>query len=122
MHQPINQVRLRGFLVGAAHLFVSRSGQARVAFRLEVWNDDHQPASRKVPAGVDYFSIITFGVHKVLLPQLSDGREVFITGQLRSRDVDLGGKRRSVTEVVAHEIIPLKTRLDAISDHTPEAA
>src|SRR5512143_1674443 len=79
MHQSINQVRLRGFLVGAAHLFVSRSGQARVAFRLEVWNNDHHPAGRKVPAGVDYFSIITFGEHKVLLPQLSYGREVFIT-------------------------------------------
>ncbi len=122
MHQPINQVRLRGFLVGAAHLFVSRSGQARVAFRLEVWNTDQHPASRKVPAGVDYFSIITFGEYQVLLPQLADGREVFITGKLRSRDIDINGKRRSVTEVVAHEIIPLNSRTDALADQPAEAA
>ena len=115
MHKPINQVRLRGFLVGAAHLFVSRSGQARVAFRLEVWHEtplDHP----KVPAGVDYFSVITFGEHKTLLPLLNDGREVFISGYLQSRDIDRDGQRRSVTEIIAHEIIPLTTRTGALRD------
>jgi hypothetical protein len=40
MYQPINQVRLRGFLTEPARLFVSRSGQPRIAFRMEVWIDD----------------------------------------------------------------------------------
>ena len=40
MYQPINQVRLRGFLTEPVRLFVSRSGQPRIAFRMEVWIDD----------------------------------------------------------------------------------
>jgi len=40
MYQPINQVRLRGFLTEPARLFVSRSGQPRIAFRMEVWIAD----------------------------------------------------------------------------------
>ena len=117
MHQPINQVRLRGFLVGAAHLFVSRSGQARVAFRLEVWHEtplDHP----KIPAGVDYFSVITFGEHKTLLPHLNDGREVFVSGYLQSRDVDRDGRKRAVTEIIAREIVLLKTRTGALRDRS----
>jgi hypothetical protein len=39
MYQPISQVRLRGFLTEPARLFVSRSGQPRIAVRMEVWID-----------------------------------------------------------------------------------
>ena len=51
MHQPLNQVRLRGFLTEPARLFVSRSGQPRITFRLEVWIDDADLPPKK-PAGV----------------------------------------------------------------------
>jgi len=115
MYQPINQVRLRGFLTESARLFVSRSGQPRITFRMEVWIDDENLPPKK-PAGVDYFSVVAFGTEFVnLLPQLALEREVTLTGRLRSRDVDTDG-RRVVTEIVAHEIVPLKTRADALSE------
>ena len=88
MYQPINQVRLRGFLTEPARLFVSRSGQPRIAFRMEVWIDDENLPPKK-PAGVDYFSVVAFGTDFVnLLPQLGMEREVTLTGRLRSRDMD----------------------------------
>lgn len=115
MYQPINQVRLRGFLTEPARLFVSRSGQPRITFRMEVWIDDENLPPKK-PAGVDYFSVVAFGVDFVnLLPQLGLEREVTLMGRLRSRDIDTDG-RRVVTEIVAHEIIPLKTRTDAVHE------
>lgn len=113
MYQPINQVRLRGFLTEPARLFVSRSGQPRIAFRMEVWIDDENLPQKK-PAGVDYFSVVAFGTDFVnLLPQLEQEREVTLAGRLRSRDIDTDG-RRVVTEVVAHEIVPMKTRAEAL--------
>jgi single-stranded DNA-binding protein len=115
MYQPINQVRLRGFLTEPARLFVSRSGQPRITFRMEVWIDDENLPPKK-PAGVDYFSVVAFGTEFVnLLPHLALEREVTLAGRLRSRDVDVDG-RRVVTEIVAHEIVPLKTRADALSE------
>ncbi len=115
MYQPINQVRLRGFLTEHARLFVSRSGQPRITFRMEVWIDDENLPPKK-PAGVDYFSVVAFGTDFVnLLPQLGVEREVALAGRLRSRDVDTDG-RRVVTEIVANEIVPLKTRADALCE------
>jgi single-stranded DNA-binding protein len=115
MYQPINQVRLRGFLTESARLFVSRSGQPRVTFRMEVWIDDENLPPKK-PAGVDYFSVVAFGTEFVnLLPQLAPDREIALAGRLRSRDIDAAG-RRVVTEIVAHEIVPLKTRADALGE------
>ena len=64
MYQPINQVRLRGFLTEPARLFVSRSGQPRITFRMEVWIDDANLPPKK-PAGVDYFSVEAFGTDSV---------------------------------------------------------
>jgi hypothetical protein len=79
MYQPINQVRLRGFLTESARLFVSRSGQPRITFRMEVWIDDENLPPKK-PAGVDYFSVVAFGTEFVnLLPHLAPG------GGLRNR-------------------------------------
>ncbi len=113
MYQPINQVRLRGFLTEPARLFVSRSGQPRIAFRMEVWIDDENLPPKK-PAGVDYFSVVAFGTAFLdLLPQLGTEREVTLAGRLRSRDIDIDD-RRVVTEIVAHEIVPLKMRADAV--------
>jgi len=115
MYQPINQVRLRGFLTESARLFVSRSGQPRITFRMEVWIDDENLPPKK-PAGVDYFSVVAFGTEFVnLLPHLALEREVTLAGRLRSRDVDTDG-RRVVTEIVAHEIVPLKTRTNALHE------
>jgi single-stranded DNA-binding protein len=115
MYQPINQVRVRGFLTESARLFVSRSGQPRITFRMEVWIDDESLPSKK-PAGVDYFSVVAFGTQFLgLLSQLASEREVTLTGRLRSRDIDTDG-RRVVTEIVANEIVPLKTRLDAVRE------
>jgi hypothetical protein len=115
MYQPINQVRLRGFLTEPARLFMSRSGQPRITFRMEVWIDDANLPPKK-PAGVDYFSVVAFGTEFVnLLPHLALEREVTLAGRLRSRDVDIDG-RRVVTEIVAHEIVPLKTRTDALCE------
>ncbi len=115
MYQPINQVRLRGFLTEPARLFVSRSGQPRIAFRMEVWIDDENLPPKK-PAGVDYFSVVAFGRDFVdLLSQLGQEREVTLAGRLRSRDIGSDG-RRVVTEIVAHEIVPLKTRADALCE------
>jgi single-stranded DNA-binding protein len=115
MYQPINQVRLRGFLTESARLFVSRSGQPRITFRMEVWIDDENLPPKK-PAGVDYFSVVAFGTEFVnLLPHLALEREVTLAGRLRSRDVDTDG-RRVVTEIVAHEIVPLKTHADALGE------
>ncbi len=115
MYQPINQVRLRGFLTESARLFVSRSGQPRITFRMEVWIDDENLPPKK-PAGVDYFSVVAFGTEFVnLLPHLALEREVTLVGRLRSRDIDIDG-RRVVTEIVAHEIVPLKTRDDAVHE------
>jgi single-stranded DNA-binding protein len=115
MYQPINQVRLRGFLTESARLFVSRSGQPRITFRMEVWIDDDNLPPKK-PTGVDYFSVVAFGTDFVgLLPKLGLEREVTLVGRLRSRDIDTDG-RRVVTEVVAHEIVPLKTRMDAVHE------
>jgi single-stranded DNA-binding protein len=115
MYQPVNQVRLRGFLTEPARLFVSRSGQPRIAFRMEVWIDDDNLPPKK-PAGVDYFSVVAFGTDFVtMLPQLGLEREVTLAGRLRSRDVDVDG-RRVVTEIVAHEIVPLKTRAEAVHE------
>jgi single-stranded DNA-binding protein len=109
MYQPINQVRLRGFLTESARLFVSRLGRPRIAFRMEIWIDDENLPPKK-PTGVDYFSVVAFGTEFVnLLPQLALEREVTLAGRLRSRDVDTDGCR-VVTEVVAHEIVPLKMR------------
>jgi len=112
MHQPINQVRLRGFLTEPARLFVSRSGQPRLTFRLEVWIDD-QSLPPKKPAGVDYFSVVAFGSQFVgLAPDLVRGREVSVSGRLRSRDLDTA-VQQVVTEVVAQEITVLETRAQA---------
>jgi hypothetical protein len=115
MYQPINQVRLRGFLTEPARLFVSRSGQPRIVFRMEVWIDDENLPPKK-PAGVDYFSVVAFGTEFVgLLPQLEMEREVTLAGRLRSRDIDTDD-RRVVTEIVAHEIVPLKTRANTLHE------
>lgn len=112
MHQPINQVRLRGFLTEPARLFVSRSGQPRLTFRLEVWIDD-QSLPPKKPAGVDYFSVVAFGSQFVgLAADLVRGREVSVSGRLRSRDLDTAAQQ-VVTEVVAQEITVLETRAQA---------
>ncbi len=118
MYQLINQVRLRGFLTEPARLFVSRSGQPRIAFRMEVWLDDENLPPKK-RAGVDYFSVVAFGTDFVnLLPQLGQEREITLAGRLRSRDIEADG-RRVVTEIVAHEIVPLKTRGDALYEKGP---
>ncbi len=115
MYQPINQVRLRGFLTESARLFVSRSGQPRITFRMEVWIDDENLPPKK-PTGVDYFSVVAFGAAFLdLLPQLGTEREVTLAGRLRSRDIDTDG-RHVVTEIVAHEIVPLKMRADAVHE------
>ncbi len=115
MHQPLNQVHLRGFLTEPARLFVSRSGQPRITFRLEVWIDDADLPPKK-PAGVDYFSVVAFGAQFVsLLAQLATDREVALSGRLRSRDVDVD-VRRVVTEIVAKEITFHGTRADALRD------
>lgn len=115
MHQPLNQVRLRGFLTEPARLFVSRSGQPRITFRLEVWIDDAELPPKK-PAGVDYFSVVAFGEQFVpLVVQLVTDREVTLAGRLRSRDVDVD-VRRVVTEIVAKEITFHGTRADALCD------
>jgi single-stranded DNA-binding protein len=112
MHQPINQVRLRGFLTEPARLFVSRSGQPRLTFRLEVWIDDRDLPPKK-PAGVDYFSVVAFGSQFVgLAADLVRGREVSVAGRLRSRDLDTAAQQ-VVTEVVAQEITVLETRAQA---------
>ena len=112
MHQPINQVRLRGFLTEPARLFVSRSGQPRLTFRLEVWIDDTNLPPKK-PAGVDYFSVVAFGSQFVgLATDLVRGREVSVAGRLRSRDLDTAAQQ-VVTEVVAQEITVLETRAQA---------
>jgi single-stranded DNA-binding protein len=118
MHQPINEVRLRGFLTEPARVFVSRSGQPRIAFRMEVWIDDDRLPPKK-PAGVDYFSVVAFGSQFVtLVSQLTREREVTLCGRLRSRDVD-AEHHHVVTEVVAKEIVPLKTRTDALCEKMP---
>jgi single-stranded DNA-binding protein len=112
MHQPINQVRLRGFLTEPARLFVSRSGQPRLTFRLEVWIDEPNLPPKK-PAGVDYFSVVAFGSQFVgLAADLVRGREVSVAGRLRSRDLDTA-TQQVVTEVVAQEITVLETRAQA---------
>ncbi len=93
MHQPVNEVRLQGFLIESARLFISRSGQPRIAFRMEVWIDDEN-LPPKQPAGVDYFSVVAFGARFVLfLTQLNDDREIALVGRLRSRAVDIDGRR-----------------------------
>jgi single-stranded DNA-binding protein len=121
MHHPLNQVHLRGFLTEPARLFVSRSGQPRITFRLEVWIDDADLPPKK-PAGVDYFSVVAFGEQFVsLLAQLATDREVTLSGRLRSRDVDVD-VRRVVTEIVAKEITFHGTRIDALRDRRPQPA
>jgi hypothetical protein len=93
MYQPIHEVRLQGFLIEPARLFVSRSGQPRIAFRVEIWIDDEHLPPKK-PATVDYFPVVAFGTQFVpLLAQLTDDREVSLSGRLRSRDVDIDGRR-----------------------------
>jgi len=90
---------------------------------MEVWID-HDDLPPKKPAGVDYFSVVAFGPHFVtLMPQLTIEREVTLSGRLRSRDVDTDC-RRVVTEIVAQEIVPLKTRTDALREkaHRDESA
>src|SRR5512139_1465327 len=117
MYQPINQVRLRGFLTEPARLFVSRSGQPRLTFRLEVWIDD-QSLPPKKPVGVDYFSVVAFGSQFVgLAAELVRGREVSVSGRLRSRDLDTAAQQ-VVTEVVAQEIVVLETRTQALHEHS----
>jgi hypothetical protein len=112
-HEPLNEVRLRGFLTEPARVFASRSGQPRLCFRLEVWIDDKRLPPKK-PAGVDYFSVVAFGHDFLpLTMQLVKDREVLLTGCLRSRDIDTDG-RHVVTEIVAREIVPLKMRADAV--------
>ena len=121
MHQPLNQVQLRGFLTEPARLFVSRSGQPRITFRLEVWIDDADLPPKK-PAGVDYFSVVAFGEQFVpLVVQLVTDREVTLAGRLRSRDVDVD-IRRVVTEIVAKEITFHGMRTDALRDRCPQSA
>ncbi len=121
MHQPINQVRLRGFLTEPARLFVSRSGQPRLTFRFEVWIDD-QSLPPKKPAGVDYFSVVAFGSQFVeLAPELVRGREVTVSGCLRSRDLDTAAQQ-VVTEVVAREIVVLETRTQALRERSLQMA
>ncbi len=112
-HEPLNEVRLRGFLTEPARVYASRSGQPRLCFRLEVWIDDKRLPPKK-PVGVDYFSVVAFGQDFLpLATQLVENREVLLTGRLRSRDIDTDG-RHVVTEIVAREIVPLKTRADAM--------
>lgn len=121
MHQPINQVRLRGFLTEPARLFVSRSGQPRLTFRLEVWIDDRNQPPKK-PAGVDYFSVVAFGTQFVgLASDLVRGREVTVSGRLRSRDLDTAAQQ-VVTEVVAREIVVLETRTQALRERSFQMA
>lgn len=121
MHQPINQVRLRGFLTEPARLFVSRSGQPRLTFRLEVWIDDRDLPPKK-PAGVDYFSVVAFGTQFVgLASDLVRGREVTVSGRLRSRDLDTAAQQ-VVTEVVAREIVVLETRTQALRERSFQMA
>lgn len=121
MHQPINQVRLRGFLTEPARLFVSRSGQPRLTFRLEVWIDDADLPPKK-PAGVDYFSVVAFGTQFVgLASDLVRGREVTVSGRLRSRDLDTAAQQ-VVTEVVAREIVVLETRTQALRERSFQMA
>jgi single-stranded DNA-binding protein len=121
MHQPLNQVRLRGFLTEPARLFVSRSGQPRLTFRLEVWIDDQNLPPKK-PAGVDYFSVVAFGSQFVgFAAELVRGREVSVSGRLRSRDLDTAAQQ-VVTEVVAQEIAVLETRAQAQRERTFQPA
>jgi single-stranded DNA-binding protein len=120
-YEPLNEVRVRGFLTEPARIFASRSGQPRLCFRLEVWITDERLPPKK-PAGVDYFSVVAFGQDFLpLAAQLVEDREVLLTGRLRSRDIDTDG-RHVVTEIVAREIVPLKTRADALRGKRPRHA
>jgi hypothetical protein len=95
-----------------------RSGQPRTAFRLEVWIDDENLPPKK-PAGVDCFSVVAFGPNFLnLLPQLEAEREVTLAGRLHSQDIDTNG-RHVVTEIVAHEIVLLKTRVMYLPANSP---
>ena len=106
-HPPVNQLQLRGCVIAPAQLFLNRRGQPRLTFRLEVRCDDRDLPPKK-PAGVDYFSVVAFGPAFIpLQTQLVVGREVHLTGRLRSRDIESNGVPRVVIEVVAKEIIPL---------------
>jgi len=104
-----------------ARLFVSRSGQLRLTFRLEVWIDDQNLPPKK-PAGVDYFSVVAFGSQFVgLAPELVRGRKVTVSGRLRSRDLDTAAQQ-VVTEVVAQEITVLETRTEAQRERSFQSA
>jgi hypothetical protein len=82
---------------------------------MEVWIDDENLPPKKL-TGVDYFSVVACGWQFLnLLPHLALEPEVTLAGRLCSRDIVTDG-RRVVTEIVAHEIVPLKTRIDALRE------
>jgi len=90
-----------GYLVEDAELFITRSGNTKVTFRLRVPRDN-LPPKEAPPRHADFFSVVAYGRGWTrMLEKLKAGAKVLVIGHSQSRDLPNG---RVVVETVAAEI------------------
>jgi single-stranded DNA-binding protein len=92
-----------GYAVRDAELFTTRTGRPKVTVRVAFPRDPSLPW--KEPSGGDYYTVVGLGERFVpLVSHLQQGTPVVVFGYAQSRDVEVRGEERTVSEIGAQAI------------------
>jgi len=101
----------RAFLIGRAgtepEVATSRSGHRVATFRLAT----DRPASRGRDR-TDWHTVVAWDELVPLVErQVRKGERVYVEGRIEAREERVRGGRRTRTEIIAEDVIPLGTRM-----------
>jgi len=100
----------RAFLIGRAgtepEAATSRSGHRVVTFRLAT-----DRPGRHGPVRTDWHTVVAWDEWVPLVErQVRKGDRVYVEGRIETREERVRGSKRTRTEIIAEEVIPLGTR------------
>lgn len=104
-----------GYAVRDAELYTTRTGRPKFTVRVAFPRDPSMPF--KEPAGADYYTVIGLGERFVpLYGHVRQGTPVVVFGYAQSRDVEVDGQERTVSEIGAQAIYVVREVADDGSD------
>jgi len=93
-----NEVRFDGRIAAVPELRSTQSGKAVMTFTLAVQREQGQDAT-------DFLPVVAWnGTATAIAEHVVKGQQLTVAGRLQSRTYEKDGQRRTVFEVVAHEV------------------